>query len=175
MPKDDLQDKGYAKREEELRAREEQMVLREELIVRETEAMHSEKKIEKHKLEGRVQELESAIKQGGVSGRVQRGDNVTVKRGDFLIYKAKQGGVDLIQGGWFKCQKDDKVSRDLPTMAVSNKGFIYDSEVGMPYHQVDMKSYKVFWKDPDKPQVVSDGLPKPIIITSEPQLQVAGV
>lgn len=142
-----------------------------ELLAREREEL--ERRIQKlerndeneQDLRARIRDLEEATKLGNTMPKAGGSGNViVVRRGDFIAYNTRlEHGP--IHGGWVKCSKDEKVSAMVPIIAVANKDFQYDDSCGAPYHSVSFNTYKRFFQDPNKAQVVGNGLPAPIIAT----------
>jgi len=116
-------------------------------------------------LGSRVQAMEAAIQRGntlppqGGSGNV-----IVVRRGEFIGYDTRRTRNNL-QGGWVKASQDDSVSVSVPMIAVANQDFQYDDQYGAPYHSVSFTTYKRFFQDPNRNQVVGNGLPAQIIAT----------
>lgn len=80
---------------------------------------------------------------------------VEVAKGDFIVHVVGIGGREPHRGGWFKADSAVRVSAKVNILAVALEPFGYDPEEGALYHTVKNRPYKVFYTDPDKPQVVN--------------------
>lgn len=163
-------DAELLKLRDELREERDLLAKERQELQRRVASLEANSQTEQH-LGSRVQSLEAAIQRGntmpqvGGSGRV-----IVVRRGDFIGYDTRRMHHQL-QGGWVKCNKDDQVSASVPIIAVANVDFQYDDEYGAPYHSVSFAVYKRFFQDPNRDQVVGNGLPAQIIATpGVPQL-----
>jgi hypothetical protein len=66
------------------------------------------------------------------------GDRVRVERGQFLIYRTKEGehrgsrGREVEPGAWFKCSIDEEVTYDSPTITRLEQDVLhYDPRAGV--------------------------------------------
>lgn len=91
----------------------------------------------------------------------ETGITVKVKRGDPIMLDVRTGRGGIVRGGWFKCNLDQKVSRDIPLVGIANEPFEYDAGVGAVQHSVKYKPYRRYFKDPERNQLVSGGDPTP--------------
>lgn len=96
-----------------------------------------------------------AIRDWPESPEAPHASRVDVAKGDFIVHVVGIGGREPHRGGWFKADSAVRVSAKVNILAVALEPFGYDPEEGALYHTVKNRPYKVFYTDPDKPQVVN--------------------
>lgn len=101
-------------------------------------------------------EIAAAITAGLVSARKddsrnptygqETGNYVTVRPGQMMVYRTKDGGQGKFRGGWFKCSEDEQPTRDCPVVARSLIEATYDTGQGVLYHQLKFRVERRFRK-----------------------------
>lgn len=147
--------KSFDKREADLEAREAKLEERQERFEQTRDLAETQ-------IADRSAALKQASTMGGTDPMASlSGEAVHVKRGEAIANRILEGGSDLARGGWFKCGKEESPSYSVPLIAIANEDFAYDSKSGKPFHTVNCKAWKRYYKDPSRNQIVSDGFPAP--------------